>query len=754
MEPDYKAEAVDPIDEPAKPKVENLEDKEASQYQPTSTIKLSYLVGKKTEANKNGVLYETIQEAIDAAINDSVIKISHGLYMERLVIKDKVLKLEAKDTNSEVYILGADGPALTVDNSTNGNVTVEWIKFAHKGDTKKDKKKEGETMGGASRSKTKSKKENLKESRSEVKHKTTLNHSFTVSDGGGSGGMINNMSAPTFNLEGQSNATTKSSIKERKVPKSSLVNYLQELSGKLPNIDSNTQCAILVKNGTFIMRNCKVNMNLLSPPLPTGKSPALVPAVVGLNNSFLIIKDCEFRGSNTRDSIGLYLKNCNLLMKTCTLTHFKSGGGHIVVSETNSTKIYSSKFTFNGSFGLQLIGRTVKENLKGKAKMRNPYFVKEDEEPEIIKDCEIEKNDGPGLQIICPSSIFVKKNMISYNKNGIEIISADPKIYENNISKNTGNGIMIKTVEGLYSIPIIRNNTIRSNRESGIYCTGPANLAKIIENDEICYNKLCGLKVEDRASPHIIKNKVFKNIFQGILIVDGASGHVEGNKIFENIKANIAFGGSESVNTMIVSNEISKGRCEGIFMIEAGCCYIRHNVITENYDGIIMITSCPEVTNNQINGNKNSGMMIMKDSRPKIYNNVLEANGSVGFFVRDNSQFSREENLHTQKKLDGQYDRDGNQLYEQVSEVKTVFHFVGNKVLFTPVALVVERHISEGKKIVALNELDGPQRDHSKRGDGEKDGEVGGKDIDFEEEIPPQECRIPYTLKEIKCALI
>lgn len=384
-------------------------------------------------------------------------------------------------------------------------------------------------------------------------------------------------------------------------------------------------------------------------------------------------------------------------------------------AKKNSTKIVASKVTFNGMFGLQIIGRTVKENLRGKALLRDPYVVKEEEEPEIIKDCEIEKNDGPGLQIICPNSIFIKKNVISYNKNGIEVISADPKIYDNNISKNTGNGVMVKSIEGLYSIPLIRANVIRSNRESGVYCTGPANLTKIIENVEICYNKLCGIKIDDRASPHIVLNTIFKNIFQGILIVDGASAHIERNEISENIKANIAFGGGESANTVIANNRITKGRCEGIFMIEAGSCYIRHNKIEENYDGIIMITSCPEVNDNFIRANKNSGMIMMKDSRPKLYNNVLEANGSVGFFVRDNSVFTHQ--------VTHVFLRQG----ETVSETKPEFCFKHNRVTATPVALVVERKISEGKKIVAENDFGGP-------------GE--------------QECRIPYTFKEMKCALI
>ena len=736
---DQQQEPIKQVDEPSKPKAsENLDEKEASQFQPTTTVKLSYLVGAKQEDSrtKNDIMYHTIQSAIDVAMNDSVIKISHGLYIENLVIKDKVLKLEAKDTNSEVYILGQDGPALTVDNGTNGNVTIEWIKFAHKGDKKNEKKdkSDGTTLFADSGKKTTKggKKDKLKDSRSEFRHKTSLAPSMTFHDGGMSNKDGTTPSQRTLQL-GVASSIQKSSLKGKN-QKNSLINYLSEFNGKFHmNGAASTQCAILVKRGTFIMRNCKINMNLLGSPL-SSYSPAAVPAIIGLNNSTLIIKDCEMRGSNSRDSIGLFLRNCNLLMKNCTLTHFKLGGGHLTVKEDNSTKIIGCKVTFNGQFGLQISGRTVKEKrLKGKAALRSQYIIKEEEEPEIIKDCEFEKNDGPAIQILCPNSCFIKKNIISYNKNGIEVISSDPKIYNNTISKNTGNGILVKAIDKYMAMPIIRNNIIRSNRESGVYCTGMLNYARIVNNDEISFNKLCGIKVDSQAKPHIIMNTIFKNIFQGVLIVDGASAHIEKNEIYENIKANIAFGGGESANTVITNNHIFKGRCEGIFMIEAGNAFIRHNRIEENYDGIIMITSCPEVNNNYIKGNKNSGIMMMKDSRPKIYKNILDGNGSVGLFVRDNSRFSR---MEPESKL--AIDNEG----QEVTEVKEKFCFSGNQVFNTPVALVVERQISEGKKIVAENDILGEE-------------EQGRRShLKDEEQMPKQEYRIPYTLKEMKCTLI
>ncbi len=95
--------------------------------------------------------------------------------------------------------------------------------------------------------------------------------------------------------------------------------------------------------------------------------------------------------------------------------------------------------------------------------------------------------------------------------------------------------------------------------------------------------------------------------FKGVLLVETSSGYIEKNNINENIKANIAFGGNNSVNTFIVENKIYGGRCEGIFVIEGGEAWIIRNSIYENNDGIVSITSIPEISRNAIYKNKSNG---------------------------------------------------------------------------------------------------------------------------------------------------
>ena len=78
------------------------------------------------------------------------------------------------------------------------------------------------------------------------------------------------------------------------------------------------------------------------------------------------------------------------------------------------------------------------------------------------------------------------------------------------------------------------------------------------------------MKADNNASISVFKNVISKNLAQGVLLVETSSGFIEKNKISENIKANIAFGGCKSVDTIILENDILGGRCEGIFVIEGG----------------------------------------------------------------------------------------------------------------------------------------------------------------------------------------
>lgn len=83
--------------------------------------------------------FKTIQSAIDASQPHSVIKIFSGLYKENLTIHRAPLKIESKDTSSEVYIMGVKGPTMYVNvcgesgESDESKIIVSHVRLAHKG---------------------------------------------------------------------------------------------------------------------------------------------------------------------------------------------------------------------------------------------------------------------------------------------------------------------------------------------------------------------------------------------------------------------------------------------------------------------------------------------------------------------------------------------------------------------------------------------------------------------------------------------
>ena len=90
----------------------------------------------------------------------------------------------------------------------------------------------------------------------------------------------------------------------------------------------------------------------------------------------------------------------------------------------------------------------------------------------LIEFCDIENNKCSGIQVCTANYCDIRKNNIIGNFDGIEVISADPKIIRNVISRNSNNGIVTRTVDDLVCQPKIELNVINSNSGNGIMCTG------------------------------------------------------------------------------------------------------------------------------------------------------------------------------------------------------------------------------------------------------------------------------------------
>ena len=100
--------------------------------------------------------------------------------------------------------------------------------------------------------------------------------------------------------------------------------------------------------------------------------------------------------------------------------------------------------------------------------------------------------------------------------------------------------------------------------------------------------------------------------------METSSAHIEQNDIYGNFKANIAFGGDNSPDTVILRNRIRDSRAEGIFIIESGYSWIHANEIVGNNDGVVMFDSSPLLLANDICENSRSGVIAGGCSFPSI----------------------------------------------------------------------------------------------------------------------------------------
>lgn len=230
---------------------------------------------------------------------------------------------------------------------------------------------------------------------------------------------------------------------------------------------------------------------------------------------------------------------------------------------------------------------------------------------------------------------------------GIEVNCADPFIIMNNIHQNYENGIVTIAKKGIRCDGMIQFNKIQKNKDNGILVAGQKNFTKIHKNVTISDNRRAGVKVIEEAHASIICNYIHYNFGQGILLVEGTSAHIEQNNIYTNFKANIAFGGENSNDTVILKNQIYAGRSEGIFIIDSGFSNIYENHIFDNNDGIILFDASPHIFGNKIKDHQRTGIIASGSSFPKIERNEIYGNACTGILVRDNSEaFINKNKIH------------------------------------------------------------------------------------------------------------
>lgn len=399
----------------------------------------------------------------------------------------------------------------------------------------------------------------------------------------------------------------------------------QELVNKF-EIDQNLNSIILLNGGKLYLEDCMLSLNFI-----VKTHVAILPALVVNEGAEAIVNKCEIKGNKNHLTVGIMCRNGNLVLKETKIHNHKAGGVLIQAKEHNIIKIANCKIVFNDIVGVHLVGEDSSPNLENNR---------------------IENNNGPGIKVGIATKAKIVKNTIKLNQDGIHVMSADPHIFKNKIEKNYQNAIFVCTHDDIRCDGLMEKNEISANKRNGIHVTGFNNFPRIIGNTFIQYNKLAGIRVDNGAHCSILRNSVSKNLGQGILIVETASAHIEKNSVFENIKANIALGGQNSTNTTVIDNRIEFGRCEGIFLISGGECYIHRNQISENNEGLVSITSVPDIRGNTITKNKSNGIMLLKDSRAKMFNNTLQGNDGIGLYIRDKSHGQICNNLLTDNEID------------------------------------------------------------------------------------------------------
>lgn len=242
---------------------------------------------------------------------------------------------------------------------------------------------------------------------------------------------------------------------------------------------------------------------------------------------------------------------------------------------------------------------------------------------------------GIGVRVHKGNRSKIKGCEIVRCKTGIEVVSGDPLILFNSVTQSYENGIVTIAKNGMRCDGIIRYNKVLQNKDNGILCAGENNHTRIEKNWEISSNRLAGIKVIEGASIVISNNCIYGNFMQGILLVETSSAHIEQNDIYRNFKANIAMGGENSAETVIMRNKIRDSRAEGIFIIESGFCWIHANEIFGNNDGVVMYDSSPLLLANDICENSRSGVIAGGSSFPRIERNLIAHNISTGVFFRD-----------------------------------------------------------------------------------------------------------------------
>ena len=557
-------------------KEELEEEEEDEELKEDKDFENEYIVGPKTE-------YPTIQSAINACKNKSIIKISPGIYRENITVRNKnEIEICSLKPDDPAILLSENSPCIMIHClEANDTVKIYNVKFIHRG------------------------------IRDDVADEDLLQTEFFA-----------------WHISHINNKESYFIYKNAEEIEKLQVNNILDIK-IIENIFEDNHgnfCAISILKGTISVNNCQISLACL-----TTETKNVLPAIY-IENSTAIIENTIIKGNKDYLTIGIYSHDAQLKINECRVFRHRCGGIVSVVNERNSVNISKCHVLLNEGCGILIMSLVGKSALKEKAAgVKNTLEIN-------LEQNVLELNQGTGLILTkCFNASVIGNKFFSNILNGATLTDCDGFVMMNNFIKNKGTGLVLISIEESNEAKIFKN-FFDENYKNGIEIIGKNNFSIISQNSKIASNYLNGIYVHNEASPEIKYNDIFENNHHGILIESNSYAQVSSNKIYGNIKTNVAFGGKLSSKVKITNNEIYNSRNEGVYIVEADGGEVARNRIYDNNEGIVLINCVGTlIHHNEILHNMRTGVLVSDESICTFLKNDLIENYFIGLLIRDNS---------------------------------------------------------------------------------------------------------------------
>ena len=519
--------------------------------------------------------FKRIQDALDNAVSNSRIKIESGIYRENLIIKTENIFLEKKRKESEVYILGLNGPTIIIDLENKGTVNIQGLNITNNG-YKKIKFNENHliikkqkiyksfelTTNYLSKLESDFEKENLIFLNRGILFltncKLNLNLYFKTSKGYTSSIYTKSNSKLVIDkcmFEGSKIFETHGIIcnnSDISIKNSSLKNHLG--CGLLLNLSKKNLCSIYL---------CKFSLN-----------------TIGLmtfgENCKSKITDCTLE----KNQIGIYISLANDILLTKTKIINNEIGICVLNADSN---ILDNLIEHNQKYGIftnsddGMITKSLIKNNIIRFNNRNGIKCSGYRNYSIIKNNSIYYNKKSGIYTTKSSHIIICKNLIYNNiSQGITIKdSSSAFVQENKIYDNLKANIAIGGSADQETT--ILKNDIYDGRCEGIFLLQNFKTFIFMNNIYHNYNGILCIN----SSPVCFGNKIYKNKSHGFNSLKKSNINLRENHIFDNFKIGTFFRGSFIGE--VIDNEVYNNKID--LVIESKSNYPENIVENNNYKG-------------------------------------------------------------------------------------------------------------------------------------------------------------------------